>query len=87
MAYEFLEQAKRMWSHSRIEGNGPFAAVLPCVYRVVLCDSALEAEALASKTCCPHCSSASHKLVELIIPVPQHRTGSNSLRRMMLSED
>jgi hypothetical protein len=87
MASEFLEQAKRMWSHSRVEGSGPFAAVLPCTYRVVLCDLALEAEALASQPCCTHCSSTSHKLVELIIPRPAHGTRSNSLRKMMMAED
>jgi|HubBroStandDraft_1064217.scaffolds.fasta_scaffold1056648_1 hypothetical protein len=88
MQPNFLEQAKRMWSHSRIEGSGKFAAVLACSYRVVLCDMALEAEALVSQPCCAHCNPAPmHKLVELIVPVASAYRRNNSLHRMMQSED
>jgi hypothetical protein len=70
----FVDQAKRRWSHSRIEGSGPYAAVLGCSYRVVLCTIPLQASMLVNQPCGQHCSHRIapdgnwHQLVELEKP-------------------
>ena len=51
-----LMMAKRRWPHCTSSGSGNIAVVLGCSYKVILVQTPLEAQALASQRCGDHCS-------------------------------
>jgi hypothetical protein len=81
--FNALEMAKRRWNHCTVSGAGNIAVVLNCQYRVVLCSTPIEAQAIASTKCCPeNCAHGVlegrwHEIVELKPPVPRSRLRGN----------
>jgi hypothetical protein len=51
-----INAAKRQWPGYAISGNGLFAVVLGCAYRVELCQTPIEASVIVAERCGPQCS-------------------------------
>lgn len=63
-AINFFEAAKLKWRDYRIAGSGSIAVLLPCVRRVELCDTQLEAVNVAADSCCIYCNKTLHRIVQ-----------------------
>jgi hypothetical protein len=50
--------AERRWPGYAVSGNGSFAVVLGCAYRVELCQTPIEASVIALERCGPYCNHA-----------------------------
>jgi hypothetical protein len=74
---EYQRMAKTRWRQYAISGNGPFAVVLGCAYRVELCEMQMLAQVIASERCGPLCNHVRtpdggwHKIERIELPRPR----------------
>jgi hypothetical protein len=74
---DYQKIAKTRWRQYAITGNGPFAVVLGCAYRVELCQTPIEASVIVAERCGPMCSHIRtpeggwHKIERIELPRPR----------------
>jgi hypothetical protein len=87
--FNALEMAKRNWPHCTISGSGSIAVILGCCYKVQLCQIPIEAQAIASAKCGPHCSHTLaphggwHEVIVLQPPATSRPALRNNFRAFM----
>ena len=97
--FDWAGLAKRLWPRAQVSGTGAHAVVNRCFFphvNVLLFETEAEGRAYEGALCCPSCDRK-HTFgnIERFVPqpplpaVPSARMfyRSNSLRRMMLSEE
>jgi hypothetical protein len=97
--FDWAGLAKQLWQRAQITGTGPHAVVNRCFFPhtdVRLFETEAEGRAYEAGLCCPSCERKhTYGNIERFVPqqalsvTPSARIfyRSNSLRRMMLSED
>jgi hypothetical protein len=74
---DYQKIAKTRWRQYAICGNGPFAVVLGCAYRVELCEMQMLAQVIMSERCGPLCNHTRtpeggwHKIERIELPRPR----------------